>query len=59
MTRGLTPTQDSARRQLAFLAAMFEGLQKNGFTGVVKIHVHAGGVRAVRQEQAIDLDWHA
>ena len=57
-------TQDSSRyktqkQQLAFLAALFEGLQKEGYTGVIKIHMHSGGIRSARQEQAIDLDWHA
>lgn len=56
-------SQDSSRRrnpkhQIEFLTALFEGLQKNGYTGVVKVHIHAGGVRGVRQEQSIDLDWH-
>ena len=48
-----TPSQ-----QLAFLAAMFEGLQKDGFRGVVKVHMHDGGVRGVRREETIDLDWY-
>ena len=59
-----TLAQDSSQRktthqQLAFLAAMFEGLHKEGFTGIIKIHMHSGGVRSARREESIDLDWHA
>lgn len=50
-----TKTKDE---QLAFLAAMFEGLQKDGYTGVIKIHMHSGGIRSARREESIDLDWH-
>ena len=59
-----TLSQDSSHRkttnqQLAFLVAMFEGLQHDGFTGVIKVHMHSGGVRSARREESIDLDWHA
>lgn len=55
-----TKPQDSSQRsdaQLAWLAELFAGLQRNGFTGVIKVHMHAGGVRGARREEAIDLDW--
>jgi hypothetical protein len=44
-------------QKLAFLTALFAGLQKEGFRGVVHIHLHDGGVRGIRKEEAIDLDW--
>ena len=50
--------QRSPKQQLAFLAAMFEGLAKEGFTGVIKVHMHDGGIRSARREETIDLDWH-
>lgn len=53
--------EDSSRhsnaKQLAWLSDLFAGLQRNGFTGVVKVHIHAGGIRGARKEEAIDLDW--
>lgn len=48
----------TTKQQLAFLAAMLEGLQKSGFTGVIKIHMHSGGVRGARKEESIDMDWY-
>jgi hypothetical protein len=53
----MTPDKDKVTKQREFLAALFDGLAKNGFTGVVKVHIHAGGVRGIRQEEAIDLGW--
>ena len=49
--------KDKATKQRDFLIALFDGLAKNGFTGVIKVHIHAGGVRGIRQEEAIDLGW--
>ena len=50
--------QDSSRQnQIEWLAQLFEGMQRNGYTGVVKIHMHAGGIRGARREESIDLDW--
>lgn len=55
-----TKQQDSSRQiQLEWLEALFYGLQRNGFTGIVKIHMHAGGVRSARREEQLDLDWRA
>lgn len=52
--------QDSShRQQIDWLSELFVGLQQTGFTGVVKIHMHDGGVRGARREEAIDLDWRA
>ena len=43
--------------QIAWLVALFTGMQRKGWTGVVKIHMHAGGVRGARKEESVDLDW--
>lgn len=52
-----TKPQDSSQQQREWLAALFAGLQRTGFTGVVKIHMHAGGIRSARREESIDIDW--
>ena len=44
-------------KQLEWLVALFTGMQTSGWTGVVKIHVHAGGIRGARKEESVDLDW--
>ena len=44
-------------KQLEWLVALFTGMQKSGWTGVVKIHVHAGGIRGARKEESVDIDW--
>ena len=50
-------SQQSNEKQLAWLMELFTGMQRKGWTGVVKIHMHAGGVRGARKEESVDIDW--